>query len=974
MRGETRRWTALLVGLVTATVSLLGLAGTASANHSGDREYTTAPFAGSYGAGEATNLAMHPEEMVVHGDLMYFYDDQYSVIRRLDLSTGLSEVVVGDESRDADESCQTTPPPDGSAGEAWACNIEDLAVDPMTGDLYFLDDYTAVVTAVFAEEGVVSASSALQRVAGTSGARLLGSSIADEGRQATDVELYAPSGIAVDREGRLFISEASADRVRMVETDGQIWTVAGMRRVGQSYDLQWGVDPAGCVESGGLRAGTSGRPRFCLPGVVGLDFPQDLALAADGRVLVADAANGRVAALREEPLPAGAPSPAVPGELWTVETVVDDVSIWKLAPTTSGDIFIWDGYGEVLRVTGGETAVAYDTGIADALEVVGIAAHGETLLISGHRTRYNGSYWQEAEHGILSIGADGNGSRLAGNGLWRYGGDGAEAADAQMNYVSDVVYDNYGSFYLVDEENHVLRKVDCNGVIHRDYELGRRLNWNDQPISEAVPITSDAHGNVYVRDYDAAAEQYRLVQLAPDGAATTLTQPWPGAEMATDQPDLYWDGALDWMDVGGMLIDDVGRFWFTTTNQVIRFDPAAETGKQYDIIVGNGSTGFRGDDGPARLAELDGPRGLAMDGEGNLFIADTNNHRIRRWDAHSREITTVVGSDLNELLDRVAQADMSHLNYEQRGEDMFLDEPADIAYDRANDQLWVMDSGKGRVLQAHRNRVTTQAEGEVTYLVTIPNVHISGGGDTLPLERGEYLGAQGITLGDHGSVVFADTERDRTLALTHSDSPVADCKEPPVEVTETALTLSVPAQAQHSDAVEATATLLDSDGAPLAAREVEFSLGEQVVAAQTDAEGVARGLLVLAEAPGTYKVTASFLGEETHSGSIAEAPLEIVKEVSALSYVGDVQATSDQVRLAAQLSDDDGAAVAGREIVFTLAGQTFTATTNEAGLAEAVVQVPKHKKSETVTTTFGGDDAFEGGSTTTTITWDKAKP
>lgn len=449
--------------------------------------------------------------------------------------------------------------------------------------------------------------------------------------------------------------------------------------------------------------------------------------------------------------------------------------------------------------------------------------------------------------------------------------------------------------------------------------------------------------------------------------------------MATDQPDLYGEWYIGRADVAGMTIDETGRIWFTSEAQVFRYDPSAPEGDQYDLIAGNGSWGFRGDNGPAKLAELYDPRGLTFDGEGNLFIADTGNDRVRRWDAHSREITTVVGTDSGEMLDRLAQGDTSHVGGD-RGEDTFLNEPTDVAYDTATDELWVLDGGSGRVLQAHRNRVT-EAPASDPELFTVNDildaevtVGPSGGGVRIGPRRNSLAGSRGITLGDAGSVVVADTDRSRAVAITTGEAPVGACKEPPVEVTETALTVSAPAQGQHSDAIEATATLLDADGAPLAGRAVEFSMGEQVVTAETDAQGVARGVVALAEAPGLHKLTASFLGEKTYSGSIAETHVEIVREISSPSYVGDTQATSDQVRLAAQLSDDDGAAVAGREIVFTVAGQTFTAITNGSGLAETVVQLAKYKKSEEVVVTFAGDGSYEGGSSTATITWNKAKP
>ena len=962
MRGELRSRLTIVLLLTAIAATSLFVAPPAAASW---REYQPETLAGGLGHGLATNLAMDPAAMTVHGDLVYFVDNQYNVIRRLDLVSGETEVIVGnaDLPTDYDRWCRDFPQ-DALARESYVCRPDALVIDPVTGDLLFTEASFGTIRRVVAGETGISSASRVVTVAGRDpdGEELY---LTGDGMQAKDVVIN-PVGLAVDRQGRIFFSEPWQDRVRMIDVEGRVWTVAGMRRITDSGYTSVGASPEGC-----LQEDANDYSRVCVPGTKALDQPMGLAFDSSGGLLIADKLNDRLMRLDVPSLPAELPGPGAHAAALLQEVATDAPlsGPTEIVVAPSGDLLIsepWDD--RVVRVTASSHAVEYET--ERELENVGLA--GDVLLVSENLCPDGECDDRTA---LFSVAPDDSLTLLAGNGRFKYGGDGAAAPGAQMNLVTDVVYDNNGRFYLVDSYNDVLRKVDCNGTITRDYELEHetREEWfGTQKIRRHVPITTDAQGNVYLRDFDNEAGVPRLVQLSPSGQATTLASPWPGTEMVTDQPDLYGD--VSWIDVRGMLIDGVGRFWFTSDDQVFRYDPTAPEGKQYDVIAGNGSNGFEGDNGPAKLAELDGPQGLAMDAEGNLFIADTGNNRIRRWDVHSREITTVMGSNLNELLDRAAQADISHIDGEVKGEDMFLRRPADVAIDPVTEELWVVDSDRGRVLRLHRNRVTvpdgtTPAEGLTGDL----GLTVEGYGVTTRVnfvKPGGLTGAQGIALADDGFVV-ADTDRDRAIAFTSGEGPVAECKTPPTEVSATTLSLTAPTQAQHTDSIDVSATLLDDAGAPVANETVLFAVGTSSTTAQTDDNGTATAILPVNDAPGDYRVTAQFNETPAYSGALAEVPLTVTKESTVITYVGDTAASSDQVRLAAQILDDDGAAVAGKTVTFTVAGQTFTATSDETGLAEVVVEIKKRGKSETVLSALGEDATHLGAQTTSTIDWTK---
>ncbi len=110
---------------------------------------------------------------------------------------------------------------------------------------------------------------------------------------------------------------------------------------------------------------------------------------------------------------------------------------------------------------------------------------------------------------------------------------------------------------------------------------------------------------------------------------------WGCARAQTAVVPLLSPSGLAFDAAGGVYVAETGR------HVVDRFDPA--TGK-FSVVAGNGTEGFSGDGGLATAAELDAPQGLALDGAGNLYIADSHNQRVRRVDAGTGVISTVAGS------------------------------------------------------------------------------------------------------------------------------------------------------------------------------------------------------------------------------------------------------------------------------------------------------------------------------------------
>jgi trimeric autotransporter adhesin len=138
--------------------------------------------------------------------------------------------------------------------------------------------------------------------------------------------------------------------------------------------------------------------------------------------------------------------------------------------------------------------------------------------------------------------------------------------------------------------------------------------------------------------------------------------------------------------------DGKGDLFFVDQNTVLRLD--ATTGV-LTLAAGNGTTGFGGDNGPASSAQLYFPGGLAVDSAGNLYIADTNNNRIRK--VSNGVITTVAGNGTAGFSGDNGPATSAQLR-----------SPFGVAVDSAGN-LYIADSGNSRIRKVSNGVVTTAA-------------------------------------------------------------------------------------------------------------------------------------------------------------------------------------------------------------------------------------------------------------------------
>jgi trimeric autotransporter adhesin len=222
---------------------------------------------------------------------------------------------------------------------------------------------------------------------------------------------------------------------------------------------------------------------------------------------------------------------------------------------------------------------------------------------------------------------------VAGDGAGYSEGDGGMATQASIRGPNVIGFDAAGNLYVTDSDIAV-RRITPSGVITT--VVGPRGEVGPGGVTADIgdALAIDAEGNLYVQ----AQGQGALLKITPSGDITTVA--------GTGQKGFSGDGGLATraqIDLGyaGVAVDRAGNVYIADHhNQRIR---KVDTDGIITTIAGTGRPGFSGDGGPAIDAELHGPESIALDERGVLYIADMQNHRIRRIDRRGI-ITTVAGN------------------------------------------------------------------------------------------------------------------------------------------------------------------------------------------------------------------------------------------------------------------------------------------------------------------------------------------
>ncbi|MCY4587285.1 MAG: NHL repeat-containing protein [Bryobacterales bacterium] len=242
-------------------------------------------------------------------------------------------------------------------------------------------------------------------------------------------------------------------------------------------------------------------------------------------------------------------------------------------------------------------------------------------------------------HRIRMVDAGGMITTVAGTGTDGFSGDSGRATSAQLNNPIGVAVDSSGNLYIADTRNDRIREVDADGTI-----TTAAGTWSDGFSGDGGPATDAqldspidvAADNGSGNLYIADSNNHRIRMVDAGGMITTAVG--TGRRGFNEDGGPATEARLSFPH--GVAVDGSGNLYIAdTSNNRIR---KVDAGGTITTVAGTGRRGFNGDGDPATAAQLNGPYGVVLDGSGNLYIADTRNNRIRKVDAEGT-ITTVAG-------------------------------------------------------------------------------------------------------------------------------------------------------------------------------------------------------------------------------------------------------------------------------------------------------------------------------------------
>ena len=554
-------------------------------------------YSGDGGSPLAASLGAVRSVFVGPGDVIYFTDGDFHVVRKV--ANGVITTVAGTGARGDT----------GDGGPATAATLlvpYDAKLDG-AGTLYILDRFAATIRRVDAGGTITTiAGSHTQGFAGDGGPAIFAS-------------FTFPTRIGFDASGNLLVLDAGNNRLRRIDAAGIVNTIAGTGVSQFAGDggpalrapllVPWTLAVDGGVTYIGNRDAAVPVPPFSYENRVRKIDPMGTITS-----VVALTSNGDGPAAQAVVNPYGLAT--FGNSLYIADTLDDQVRVLSgfVVGTVAGVTGMPGSSGD----GGPATAALLDAPFSVATDQNG----GVYVSVRGRIRKISGA--------VIS--------HIAGTGILGYSGDNGPAVNARIAVKHGLAADAVGNLYLADIGNNRIRKVDAAGTITTIAGTGAFASSGDGgPASQAqvqlpnsIAVASD--GTIYF------AEAYRVRKITPGG----VMQPVCG------------DGSNGFAGDGGLAInarlsgpasvtlDSAGNLYFYDggNGRVRRIDPSGII----TTVAGNGLTGSGGDGDVATAVPLTDVTGLALDANAHLFIAQAAARRVRVVSLLPQSTVTVDGT------------------------------------------------------------------------------------------------------------------------------------------------------------------------------------------------------------------------------------------------------------------------------------------------------------------------------------------
>lgn len=328
---------------------------------------------------------------------------------------------------------------------------------------------------------------------------------------------------------------------------------------------------------------------------------------------------------------------------------------------------------------------------------------------------------------------------LSGTGSAGSTGDGGQATSAELNSPYGVTA-AHGVTYIADRLNHRIRRVDAAGVITTIAGTGTAGFSGDD--GDAAGAQLNQPRGLAMDDegnlYVADTFNNRVRRIDPLGVITTVA----GDGTAGYAGDGDAATSAELASPASVAVDGNGNLYIADQgNQRIRMVAASDG--VITTVAGTGVAGYSGDTGPAPAARLNGPSGVALDAQGRVYVADSGNHRVRVIGTDG-VISTFAGTGSIGSSGDLGAATAAQLSF-----------PAAVAVDAVG-QVVIADRGNNRIR-------LVDTSGQITTIAGSGSAGYSGDGG--PATQAQLSSPYGVGVGDGGLVYIADTGNQRVRRL-----------------------------------------------------------------------------------------------------------------------------------------------------------------------------------------------------------------